>query len=75
MPIKFPTVSCVPVAMSWPEELVVTMELIGRVARDESGTFETVRAPAEFESPEPKRLLNDEPFKTKLVVEAVSNEA
>ena len=74
VPIKLPTVSCVPVAMSWPEELVVTMELIGSVARDESGTLETVSAPEELDSPEPRRLLNDEPFRMKLVVEAVSND-
>ena len=36
---------------------------------------DTVRAPLLFERPEPKRLLNDEPFTTRLVVDAVANEA
>ena len=74
VPIRLPTVSCVPVAMRLPEELVVTMELIGSVASDDSGTLETVSAPEELDSPEPRRLLKDEPFKMKLVVEAVSND-
>jgi DNA-binding transcriptional regulator LsrR (DeoR family) len=47
------------------------MELIGRVARDVRGTFETVSAPLEFDSPEPSKLLKDEPFMTRLVVDAV----
>ena len=55
--IRFPTVSCVPVAMRFPEELVVTMELIGSVASDDSGTLETVRAPEESESPEPVKSV------------------
>ena len=50
------------------------MELIGSVASDDSGTLETVSAPEELDSPEPRRLLKDEPFKMKLVVEAVSND-
>ena len=35
---------------------------------------ETVRAPEELESPEPKRLLKDEPLTTRLVVEAVKED-
>src|SRR5882724_9122146 len=62
--IKLPTVSCVPVAMSTPDELVVTMELIGRVAREENGTLETVKAPEEFVKPVPSKLLNELPFIT-----------
>ena len=56
---KFPTVSCVPVAMRLPEELVVTMELIGNAAREVSGRLETVRAPEELVNPVPSRLLKD----------------
>ena len=37
VPIRLPTVSCVPVAMRLPEELVVTMELIGRIEREVIG--------------------------------------
>jgi len=68
---KLPTVSCVPVAIRLPDEFVVTIELIGSVARDVRGTFETVRAPDDRVSPLPVRLLNDEPFNMRLVVEAV----
>ena len=35
---------------------------------------DTVSAFPEFESPEPRRLLNDEPFTMRLVVEAVVND-
>ncbi len=31
-------------------------------------------APAEFERPEPRRLLKDDPLINKLVVEAIANE-
>ena len=34
---RLPTVSCVPVAIMTPEELVVTMELIGRGVREVKG--------------------------------------
>jgi hypothetical protein len=42
---------------------------------DVLGTFETVRAPEEFERPVPVSELNDEPLMTKLVVDAVVNDA
>jgi len=69
-----PTVNCVPVAMRTPELLVVTTELIGRAASDARGTLETVRAPPELERPEPRRLLKEEPFTMRLVVEAIAKE-
>ena len=72
--IKFPTVSCVPVAMIVPAELVVTIELGASVAREVNGTLDTVRAPEELVRPVPSRLLNDEPLTTRLVVDAVTND-
>ncbi len=35
---------------------------------------DTVRVPFEFDRPEPKRLLNDEPLIRRFVVEAVAKE-
>ena len=35
---------------------------------------ETVRAPVEFERPEPSRLLNEEPLTMRFVLEAVTKE-
>ena len=70
-----PTVNWLVVAIMTPEELVVTTELIGRVAREEKGTLETVRAPEELVKPVPKRLLKEELLTMRLVVEAVIKEA
>ena len=36
---------------------------------------EQVKAPEESDNPEPRRLLKDEPFKMRLVVEAVESDA
>ena len=59
---RFPTVNCVPVAMRLPEELVVTIEFMGSVAREEKGRLETVKVPAEFVNPVPRREVKSELF-------------
>ncbi len=48
-----PTVSCDDVAIRTPLPFVVTMEFGGKVAKDEKGTLETLKALPEYDRPVP----------------------